>query len=115
MPPLRIVHTRSGASATLSDVGDVVSVGRKEMCEICIPGQGKGNRVRLQRKQSALYEAKLSRAHDLLGLSDVQVTSQLWPVEPTCHVISPAARESSAKRRSRIEPPKKINWAGGWL
>ena len=57
--------------------------------------------------------AKLSRAHDLLGLSDVQVTSQLWPVEPTCHVISPAARESSAKRRRRIEPPKKINWAGG--
>ena len=39
MPPLRIVHTRSGASATLGDVGDVVSVGRKEMCEICIPGQ----------------------------------------------------------------------------
>ena len=39
MPPLRIVHTRSGASATLGDAGDVVSVGRKEMCEICIPGQ----------------------------------------------------------------------------
>ena len=57
--------------------------------------------------------AKLSRAHDLLGLSDVQVTSQLWPVEPTCHVISPAARDSSAKRRRRIEPPKKTNWAGG--
>ena len=50
--------------------------------------------------------AKLSRAHDLLGLSDVQVTSQLWPVEPTCHVISPAARESSEssaeKRRRRM-------------
>ena len=39
MPSIRIIHTRSGASATLGDVGDVVSVGRKEMCEICIPGQ----------------------------------------------------------------------------
>ena len=39
MPSIRIIHTRSGASATLGDVGDVVSVGRKEVCEICIPGQ----------------------------------------------------------------------------
>ena len=60
MPPLRIAHTRSGASATLGDVGDVVSVGRKEMCEICIP-----------ELPAALV--KLLSAHDLLGLSCVQV------------------------------------------
>ena len=77
MPPLRIVHTRSGASATLGDVGDVVSVGRKEMCEICIPGQTVSS-WRRRRAGEAAERAGLARVElragviaALAGVADV--------------------------------------------